>query len=275
LGERDKVEPFWARPVRSKRRGPPSLTVPERAKAEPEPPAVAPAPDADAPQEPSFPISRQQRSDAIAAIISEAAAPPEAPARAEEARAAEPRSAPSFATTDTAAVPDAHGWMQLTASAAARHPLYGLRGWLVLVAILSALELFRALVELFDFWATTDHGGLAAWIMAVLRTVMALWAALILGLLLGHSRAFPVNFVAYAMVNVLYLGLFALAFAHVTNGTVFVGTAAAMAMNIIGIGYVLRSRRVNVTCRHRVRAKKEPRAPKEDGGAQDATPAPA
>jgi hypothetical protein len=278
LGERDKVEPFWARPARTKRRGPPSLVVPGRAKAEPEPPAEPPAPGADAPHEPSFSISRQQRRDAIAAIISEAQAPPGAPPRAEEPQSSEPRSpelqsAPSFAATNGAAAPDAHGWMQLTAGAAARHRLYGVRGWLVLVAILIAFELFRALVELIDFWATTDHGGLAAWIMAVLRSVMALWAALILGLLLGCSRAFPINFTAYAMVNVLYVGLFALAFAHVTKGTVFLGMAGAMAMNLVGIAYVLRSRRVNVTCRHRVRAEKSPRPPKAGGNAENAAPA--
>ena len=269
MAERDKVEPFWSRPARSKRRGP-SLTVPERAQPDPEPNAPPPAPAADATQEPSFAISRQQRRDTIAAIIGDSMTRPEAPA---PVPVDEPRRAPSFAETSAPAAPDAHGWVRLSAGEAARHPLYGVNGWLVLVAILIAFELFRALVEILDFWATTDHGGLAAWIMAVLRSFMALWAALILGLLIGCSRVFPVNVVAYAMVNVLYVGLFALAFAHVTKGTVFIGMAVAMALNLIGIAYVLRSRRVNVTYRHRVRLKKRARPPKEDGTAGTAAPA--
>jgi hypothetical protein len=98
--------------------------------------------------------------------------------------------------------------------------------------------------------------------MAILRSGMAVWAALILGLLLGRSRAFPANFAAYGMLNVVYLVLFGLAFAHVTHGTVFAGVGAAIAVTLIAVAYVLRSRRVNVTFLKRVRARKPaPAAP--------------
>jgi hypothetical protein len=223
LAERDKIEPFWARTARAKRRGPPPLIVPERkpAEAAAEPPKAAPA---DQPREPSF-----------AATAGDApAGPPPAS--------------------------DMRGWVQLSPAEAARERLFGVQGWLVVLAIFVALGLFRALVELVDFWATTDHGGLSAWIMAVLRSVMALWAALILGLMLGRSRAFPTNFVAYGVIDSIYLVLFGLAFAHVTHGAVFTGVAVAIGLNLIAIAYVLHSRRVNVTFRHRVRAKKRAEA---------------
>ncbi|MGH7006689.1 MAG: hypothetical protein ACREIP_22305, partial [Alphaproteobacteria bacterium] len=89
----------------------------------------------------------------------------------------------------------------------------------------------------------------------VLRAGMALWAALILGLLLGRSRAFPANFAAYSVLNVIYLTLFGLAFAHVTNNVVFIGVAAATAVTLLTLLYVLHSRRANVTYRKRVRVK--------------------
>lgn len=223
MAERDKIEPFWARPSRGKRR-PPPLVVPERAPAE-----AAKAPPRSAGEE-------------------------------------EPR-APSFAATGAAPTASeqpaplsaAGGWVQLSLAEAARDRLFGVHGWLIAVAFFVALGLFRALVELVDFWATTDHGGLSAWIMAVLRSVMALWAALILGLLLGRSRAFPTNFVAYGLIDSIYLVLFGLAFAHVTSNAVFTGVAVAIGLNLIALAYVLRSRRVNVTYRYRVRAKR--RAP--------------
>jgi hypothetical protein len=235
LAKRDKVEPFWARPSRGKRRGPPPLVVPEREPAEAAKAPPAPQKPHDEPREPSFAVTGAARRETIAALI----APP-----------------PAAAPSRDGAAPDANGWVQLPLAEAARERLFGVHGFLVVLAIFVALGLFRALVELVDFWATTDHGGLSAWIMAVLRSVMALWAALILGLLLGRSRAFPTNFVAYGLIDSIYLVLFGLAFAHVTSNAVFAGVAVAIGLNLIAIAYVLRSRRVNVTYRHRVRAKK-------------------
>lgn len=244
MGERDKVEPFWARPARVKERLQ-RLIVPERREKSREPGAETPPPGSgEAPREPSFTVSREERRETIAALIG-------APAAGDGAR-----QEPSLgrAPPEPPGEPDAQGWIQLTLVQAAQHRYFGVKGWLVVLAVFVALGLFMGLVELVDFWATTDHGGLAAWIMAVLRSVMVLWVALVLGLLIGRSRAFPTNFVAYSMVNVIYLGLFGLAFAHVTHGAIFTSVAAAIALNIIAIAYVLRSRRVNVTYRHRVRA---------------------
>ncbi len=247
MAGRDKIEPFWARPPRGKRRTAPPLLVPERAAAPerdapappPEQPAASPPPAA-GPQEPSFAVSSAARRETIAAIVAGDSQPG-------EPTPAEPPPVPSHG-----------GWIELSSEEAVRHPLFGVHGWLVAIAIFVALGLARALVELIDFWETTDHGGLAAWIMAILRSVMALWAALVLGLLLGRSRAFPTNFAAYSMVNVIYLVLFGLAFAHVTHGRVFAGVAVAIVLNLVAIAYVVRSRRVNVTYRHRIRTPKTP-----------------
>ncbi len=260
LAERDKKEPFWARASRAKKSEPASLVVPKRDAEDGE--AVPSTPSPEALREPSFTISHEaSRRAALVELMTDAA--PDA----------EGRIAPSLGPSrpEPAAAPDAHGWIRLSRAQAERHRFYGVRGWLVLLAVFVAVGLAMAVVELTDFWGTTDHGGISAWIMAVLRSVMALWAALTLGMLIGGSRAFPPSFVAYSMFNIIYLGLFGLAFAHVTHNAVFAGVAVAIPLNLIAIAYVLRSRRVNVTYRRRVRAKKEPKAPPEAG----AEPSPA
>ena len=265
MGERDKLEPFWARPSRTRRGGPPPLVVPGRDTGEPPAPAAPPPEDL---REPSFTISHAARRAAIAEVMASAAAREAAPAAAPPVGEPDVRQAPSLgaAPPEEIAAPDAHGWISLSRAQAARHPLYGVDGWLVALAVFLALGLAMGLVELFDFWATTDHGGLSAWIMAGLRSVMALWATVIFVLLVARSRAFPTAFVAYTLFYIIYLGLFGLAFAHVTNGAVFTGVAAAVPLHLIAIAYVLRSRRVNVTFRRRVRAKK--RAEAQPAGAE-------
>jgi hypothetical protein len=263
LGERDKIEPFWARVSRGRRSGPPPLVVPERPSETPNAVAPAAAP-AVAPREPSFTITHEARRSAIMELMAGAA-----PSAAEPVARHEPDL--GGAPPEEMAAPDAQGWIGLTRAQAAQHPLYGVRGWLVVLAIFVAVGLAMGAVELVDFWATTDHGGLSAWIMAGLRSVMALWAALIFVLLLARSRAFPVAFVAYSVFYIIYLGLFGMAFAHVTHGAVFCGVAAAVPMHLLAIAYVLRSRRVNVTFRRRVRAPKVKGAPPPAGA--EATPA--
>lgn len=271
MSERDKIEPFWARPSRAKRGGPPPLVVPGRGKEEAPPPEPA-APPPEELREPSFTISHEARRAAIAELMADAAAPAPEPAPALVPAAHEPdgRQEPSLgrAPPEEIAAPDAHGWVQLSRAQAEQHKLFGVRGWLVVVAVFVAIGLAMGVVELIDFWATTDHGGLSAWIMAVLRSVMMVWAAAVLALLLARRRAFPAAFAAYTMVNVIYLGLFGLAFAHVTHGAVFIGVAAAIPLHLLAIAYVLRSRRVNVTFCHRVRAKKRAGGPAPEAGAE-------
>jgi hypothetical protein len=282
MAQHDKVEPFWSRPLRARPKTAKPGTVPPPPDAEP---PRKPAPP-DAPREPSFKATQGERRARIAELIAEQdidqRAPEVEPERAEApARRAEPfskrpepaRAPPSFAPEPAPAPPAAvGGWVYVSDADAARHRLFGVHGWLVLLALLICVTLFRAILEMIDFWATTDHGGLAAWIMAVLRSGMALWAALILGQLIGRSRAFPANFVAYGALNIIYLGLFGLAFAHLTNNMVFAGVAGGVAATLLAIAYVLRSRRVNVTYRRRVRAKEIERACK--GAAPVAAQAP-
>jgi hypothetical protein len=256
MAQHDKVEPFWSRPLRGRPKTARPGTIPPPPDEEP-PPKPGPP---DAPREPSFNASRVARRAAIAELIAEKdldqRAPEPEPKRPEPERAP-PRFEPE---AEPAAPAVAGGWVCVSDADAARHRLFGVHGWLVFVALLICVGLFRAILELIDFWATTDHGGLAAWIMAVLRSGMALWAALILGQLIGRSPAFPANFVAYGMLNIIYLGLFGLAFAHLTNNMVFAGVAGGVAATLLAMAYVLRSRRVNVTYRRRVRAKELARA---------------
>ncbi len=258
MGDRDKIEPFWVRPSRARREGPPPLVVPERPGAEartPQPRADQPAAPAEEPREPSFTISHEARRAAIAELMTD----PPAPA----ADAPEGRQEPSLGAPppEAAPEPDAQGWIRLSRAEAAQHRFYGTGGWLVLIELFVVLGLAMGVVEFIDYWATTDHGGLSAWIMTVLRALMLAWGVVVLVLLLAGSRAFPTAFVAYAMFNIIYLGLFGLAFAHVTHGKVFIGVAVAIPLNLLAMAYVLRSRRVNVTFRRRVRAKKRMNAP--------------
>lgn len=243
MAAHDKVEPFWTRPARLRRRTAAPGSIPPPPDLDPPEPPPKPEPPG-APQEPSFGVSSAARRTAIAGLIAGPAV----------------GAGPADVDAESEPGPEVGGWVYLSDADAARHRLFGVGGWLVLIAILMCVGLFRAVFEVIDFWATTDHGGLAAWIMAVLRSGMALWAALILGLLIGRARSFPSNFVAYSMVNVIYLGLFGLAFAHLTNNMVFAGVAAGVVVTLIAIAYVLRSRRVNVTFRHRLRAKEIERA---------------
>lgn len=260
VAERDKIEPQWKREEDARSALDSKSKKAKKRGREPE-----------TPQEPSFDATSSERRNTIAKLVSEHRAEPReeaVPSAATAARLAD--SSPVTTSVESPVVfpdvealaqsqpapPEAGRWNQLSDAQAARHPLFGIGGWLVAIALLIAAGIARALIEMIDFWATTDHGGTAAWIMAVLRSGMALWAALILGMLLGRSRAFPANFAAYSMVNVIYLALFGLAFAHVTNNAVFIGVAAAIGVTLIALVYVLHSPRVNVTYRRRVRAKR-------------------
>jgi hypothetical protein len=257
LPDHDKIEPQWSPPEESA--APPASPSPsakgrkaKKSKRAPEPPPL--------PQEPSFNVSSSERRSAIASLLA---------GRAPQSRATHPPPSPEIAITpadapissdDAPAAPSAATtagrWVYLSDAQAHRHPLFGIGGWLIAIAFLIVAGIARAAIEMADFWATTDHGGLAAWIMAVLRSGMALWSALIFGLLIGRSRAFPANFAAYSMLNIIYLVLFGLAFAHVTNNQVFIGVGAAAAVTSIALAYVQLSARVNVTFRRRVRAKR-------------------
>jgi hypothetical protein len=291
MPDRDKLEPDWSRGEAPAPKEPPSRKSRSRKSREARDSRRAKSREIappEEPQEPSFNITSAERRSAIAGLIATSDDPssrrspfapgPVAPsaltpaAGRDEAPALEPRSesrrlaeitpvatspgltiAPVPPPTVT---PPPGGWVQLSDAQAMRHPLHGLGFWLAAIALLIAIGIARALIEILDFWATTDHGGLAAWIMAVLRSAMALWGTLLLGTLIGHSRAFPTNFAAYAMMDNIYLVLFGLAFAHVTNNYVFYGVAVGVGLNLLALAYVLYSPRANVTFRRRVRARR-------------------
>ncbi|MCW5773865.1 MAG: hypothetical protein KIT16_19645 [Rhodospirillaceae bacterium] len=182
-------------------------------------------------------------------------APALLPPRAETAAAAQGVAAPQPSPAAKPAPRHGH-WLLLSDEAAAQDRAYGLGGGMILIAIMIVLGIGRSAVELVDFWDTVDRGGLSAWIMAVFRSVMALWSVLLLILMLARSRAFPANFAAFTGVNLVYLALFGLAFAHLTRGEVFKFVAGMIVLNLAAWAYVALSRRTNVTFLRRVRAGK-------------------
>lgn len=162
-------------------------------------------------------------------------------------------------------------WRQLSINEAEAHPLYGVRGWLLLVLSLFVLGGIVAVLEL----VLPTPAGFASLFGRYAREVA--WvdgtAALFLALvaLLGFARSplFGALVVPALVLRFLGVGLVSATFAidavsaegaaHLAgSGVVLGGIIVAVAVCAVFCGlltwYFLASARVNVTYRHRVRA---------------------
>ena len=137
-------------------------------------------------------------------------------------------------------------WVYLDEATAKRHPLYGVRGWarLLLVVLICA--------PLFPLLSTCAFAGIApplALFFGVAFLVSAAanwWLALLLN---DRDSRFQKH---YAIITgVLTL----LSFLGSSNASALALTVVYAVLQLGGIGYVLESRRINVTTRRRVRPK--------------------
>lgn len=162
-------------------------------------------------------------------------------------------------------------WRALSTNEAEAHPLYGVSGWLRVILALMVLGGVAAIAEL----ALPVPAGYAALFGAHAREVArfdAVAALILAGVaLLGFARAPIFGAIIVPVLAVRYLAvLLAAATFHlrgptgsrlsptftgeVMTGAIFIAVALAGVACVLLCDYFVRSARVNVTYRHRVRA---------------------
>ncbi|UYN95649.1 MAG: DUF2569 family protein [Enhydrobacter sp.] len=149
-------------------------------------------------------------------------------------------------------------WKQLSIDEAKAHPLYGVKGWLLVVLVLLALGALNVLYGLLTYSETAAIYGAYTPLYIVVSAVGGLIGACLAYLGFTRDRRFPKYVVTWLYV-VIALGAFNLLW------TPFV-VAAGMRSFVIGAGilglvhialliwYFRASKRVNVTYFHRERA---------------------
>jgi hypothetical protein len=143
-------------------------------------------------------------------------------------------------------------WIAISAARARIHPLYGVRGWLVALLWLNTLP---ALANVAAMAALLSMGAFRGWSALVL-----LWLALPLGLVavaFMRVRWFPVLWFAYCLIR-LPAALYTLTgisqwMTRTIRGLPIVLWALELAIPIVTMVYIVRSRRVRVTYRHELR----------------------
>jgi hypothetical protein len=176
-------------------------------------------------------------------------------------------------------------WVPVSASEAFRHPLYGVRGWAVVLAAVMALGVVLSLYTYFfsgALWILDSRGTpamrAAFAIMLFGSDAAVLW---LLHGLLSHEAWFRRAFVNVAVARMLALVgmvLWMQSYEVTTPGVrAFIVMIAPVASELgVQIAYVLKSRRIAVTCLHCVTAMDllQVRKPAAAGGRKDGKPAP-
>jgi hypothetical protein len=164
------------------------------------------------------------------------------------------------------------GWVVLPLDIAKQHPLYGVGGWLILVAIGTVVTPIRTILSLAPIYTaidfTTLHPSLLAFIVAeiAVNALGILWSLATLLLLLSKHPLFPRSFVGLIGFSAVVVTLDAVASKYVMDSVgqpmpwdeVFdPDTFREAVRSIVGaaiwIPYAFVSRRVNVTYLNRVR----------------------
>lgn len=164
------------------------------------------------------------------------------------------------------------GWVSVSPDVAKEHPLYGAKGWLYLVALGCVVMPVRNFLSLYPLYKDLEFAALGDLITSFLYAEIALniavgvWALINLALLLRLSSLFPLSFMAMAGFGAVFVTADAVIAKVVFDAsgrpmsweeTYDMETIREIARSVVyaavWIPYMLISRRVNVTYRHRVR----------------------
>jgi hypothetical protein len=163
-------------------------------------------------------------------------------------------------------------WATVPREVAKQHPLYGISGWLILVALGLILTPLRIAAELAPIYTSIDYASLHPTMTAfvvgeiLVNAIVVLWSLANVLLLFTKSELFPRSYIALLATSAVFVPLDAVATKLVTDSIgqtmqwsqifdpdTIRETFRAIVGAAIWIPYALVSRRVNVTFLNRVR----------------------
>jgi hypothetical protein len=137
--------------------------------------------------------------------------------------------------------------VEIPAAAAEGHPLYGIAGWAVVLAVLMVLDaIVFALGTIGSFILASRGAGGWFSVLALIQLGLLIWAIACIAKLFGKRADFPGQFTAMcvASATLTVLGM-------LIGGITWM-SAIQLAVVALYIGYVQNSRRIRVTFRHQV-----------------------
>lgn len=158
---------------------------------------------------------------------------------------AEPTSWRAFSRTE---------WLTVPREEAVENRYYGLGGWLLLIFVTSVISIFTNSIGLFVPFqdeALQEFYGMSSVGSQMIPLLAAIWSAILAVLILLKRQSIPklivvlnsLYWLAYLTINIVYGG---------QTGFVFWSLLAGSISLILYNWYWLKSKRVNVTYRHRV-----------------------
>lgn len=137
--------------------------------------------------------------------------------------------------------------IELPQEAAEAHPLYGIAGWTVVLAVFMVLDaVFAALVIIATFVVAMRGAGGFYMVLGLVHLGILCWAIACLVKLFSKKPDFPSQYTALCIVSAVFTVIGGL-----IGGFSWV-LAAQLAVIAIYLAYVQRSRRIRVTFRHQV-----------------------
>ena len=159
-------------------------------------------------------------------------------------------------------------WTTLPRSVAEHHPLYGIRGWLIVLVMICVLISFRITVPVnillrYQFTGTFSNVETALALEVAANAILGLWGIANIFLIFKKHSAFPVSYMALCIAFAIYTAAHTLAVLSLrdpsVSGARLAGQVTGSIMFVIiwsatWVSYVQRSIRVAVTFRNRVPA---------------------
>jgi hypothetical protein len=146
-------------------------------------------------------------------------------------------------------VRDAGGWKVLDPAIAAKHPLHRLAGWAMLLAILLALSVIGCALGLVYALILLVIGWYLAliWMAVAIAAIAGGWTGFVTYQLFKLRPGFPFQFTLLSSASILLVVVF-----MALNGPEL-GDFISIAISGAWIAYVHMSRRIQVSCRNRVK----------------------